>query len=83
MDETLKAGVCCKMVGSVGRTSACSELAQHIEQLICSVSGVVPLSHDIRDVVDEQQAVQWLCVEHTMPSLFCIDTDASQYELMT
>ena len=39
------------MVGSVGRTSACSELAQHIEQLICSVSGVVPLSHDIHDVV--------------------------------
>lgn len=71
------------MVGSVGRTSACSELAQHIEQLICSVSGVVPLSHDIRDVVDERQAEQWLCVEHAMPSLFCIDTDASQYELMT
>ena len=35
---------------SVGWASACSELAQHIEQLICSVSGVVPLSHDIRDV---------------------------------
>lgn len=28
-------------------------------------------------------AERWLCVEHTMPSLFCIDTDASQYELMT
>jgi len=48
---TFKVGVCCKMVRSVGRASACSELAQHIEQLICSVSGVVPLSHDIRDAV--------------------------------
>lgn len=83
MDETLKAGVCCKMVRSVGRTSACSELAQHIEHLICSVSGVVPLSHDIRDVVAERQAERWLCVEYKMPRLSCSDTDASQYELMT
>ena len=71
------------MVGSAGQASSCSELAVHIEHLICSVSGVVPLSHDIRDVVDERQAERWLCVEYKMPRLSCSDTDASQYELMT
>ncbi|OLO83643.1 hypothetical protein BKH12_07840 [Actinomyces naeslundii] len=24
----------------------------------------------------------WLCVEHMVPSIFSIDTDTSQYELM-
>lgn len=55
MDETLKAGVCYKMVGSAGQDSSCSALEQHIEQLICSVGGVVPLSHDIRDLVSSGQ----------------------------
>ena len=49
-----------------------------IDLSTCSVSGVVPLSHDIRDAVAER----WLCVEYTIPSLSCIDTDTSQYELM-
>ena len=49
-----------------------------IDLSTCSVSGVVPLSHDICDAVAER----WLCVEYTMPSLSCIDTDTSQYELM-
>ena len=79
---TPKAGVCCKMVGSVGQASSWSELEQHVEQLICSVGGVVPLSHDIHDVVAERQAERWLCVEYKMPRLSCSDTDASQYELM-
>jgi len=39
------------MVGSVGQDSSCSALEQHIEQLVCSVSSLVPHSHDIRDVV--------------------------------
>lgn len=71
------------MVGSVGRTSACSELARHIEQLICSVSGVVPLSHDIRDVVAERPVEQWLRVERVEPSIFSLSMDTSQYEPMT
>ena len=70
------------MVRSVGRPSAYSELTQHIEQLICSVSGVVPLSHDIRDVVAERQVERWLCVDHMVPSIFSINTDANRCELM-
>ena len=49
-----------------------------IDLSTCSVSGVVLLSHDIRDAVAER----WLCVEYMVPSIFSINTDASQYELI-
>mgnify|MGYP007078924016 CR=1 FL=1 len=71
------------MVGSVGQDSSCSALEQHIEQLVCSVSSLVPHSHDIRDVVAMRPVEQWLRVERVEPSIFSLSMDTSQYEPMT
>ena len=71
------------MVGSAGQDSSCSAPEQHIEHLICSVSGLVSLSHDIRDVVVCGQLSSGSASSAWSPSIFSLSMDTSQYEPMT